>query len=68
MKRKPMQLSLPVRMYRVSCGEFGDIDITAGTAAAARYEIYRRAHEAGFFRKGFRDFLSRKWPARALRR
>jgi hypothetical protein len=71
MNRKPKQLSLPVRLYRVSCDGYVDMEIQALTAGGAKFEVFRRAREAGYFsdrRTGFRDFLNRGWTAREVRR
>jgi hypothetical protein len=59
---------LPVRMYLVRCDGWADSEIQAQTAAAAKYQVYKRAREAGYFREGFRDFLSRGFQAREVRR
>lgn len=67
MKRNPHQLRLSTTWYRVDCGDFGAIDVQAATAAAARYQIFKRARDAGFFAGGFRDFLQRRWPAKLIR-
>lgn len=63
MMEKPQ---LPTRLFRVRCGDYGDFDIQATTAAAAKYQVFKKAREAGLFnsRQGFRDFLSRGWNAR----
>lgn len=67
MKRKPKQLSLPVRLYRVSCDGYADFEIQALTPGAAKFEVFRRARE---FKShlSFRDFLNRGWKAREVRR
>src|ERR1700754_3175972 len=46
---------------------FPDVSIQAPTKAAARYEVSRRGRAAGYFAKGFRDFLTRVRVARNLR-
>lgn len=68
MRRRPKQLSLNARFYRVDCGRFGEIEIQAATPAAAMYQIFKKAREAGFFYRpsGFRDFLAEGWKAREI--
>jgi hypothetical protein len=67
--RRRRQLQLAVRIYCVCCDGFGEIEIQAGTAGAAKYEVFRRARDAGFFRgpHAFRDFLHCGWTARERR-
>lgn len=70
-KRKNKQLLLDVRLYRVRCDGFTELEIQARTAAAAKYQVFKKAREAGYFadhRSGFRDFLQRGWTAREVRR
>ena len=64
------QLRLAVRWYVVRCDSLGETEIQAGSAAAAKYEAFKRAREAGYFqrRDGFRDFLGRGWVVREVRR
>lgn len=68
--KRDKQLMLCVRLYTVRCAGFGDIQVQAGTPAAAKYQVFKKAREAGFFNRvgGFRDFLSRGWSAREVRR
>ncbi|WKA31624.1 hypothetical protein [Bradyrhizobium roseum] len=70
MIRNANQLRLAVRWYVVRCDSLGEIELQAGTAAAAKYQAFKRAREAGYFqhRGGFRDFLGRGWIVRELRR
>ena len=70
MIRNKNQLQLAVRWFVVRCDSLGEIEIQAGTAAAAKYQAYKRAREAGYFqhRDGFRDFLTRGWVVHELRR
>lgn len=70
MRQKSKQLRLPVRLYRCSCDGFVDMEIQALTAGGAKFEVFRRAREGGYFnsRDGFRDFLNRGWTAREVRR
>lgn len=57
---------LPIRKFRVRCYAYGDFDVEATTAAGAKYQVFKKAREAGLFnsRQGFRDFLSKGWNAR----
>lgn len=68
MIRHKDQLRLNVRFYRVELPGLDPIDEQAPTRAAAKYQVYKRAREAGFFRGGFRAFLARKISVRELRR
>jgi hypothetical protein len=64
------QLTLPIRTFRVRCDGFGDVEVQAATASGAKYQVFKRAREAGYFadpRSAFRDFLSRGWVAREVR-
>jgi hypothetical protein len=70
MKRKAKQLRLPVTQYRVTCYRFvDDVVVQAASASAAKYDVFKRAREAGYFtgRQGFRDFLSEGWRVREVR-
>lgn len=68
MPRKPKQLMLDVRMYSVRADGY-EAEIQAGTPAAAKFELYRRLREAGYFKEsGFRAFLERMPVAWELRR
>jgi len=70
-RSKNRQLLLDVRLYRVRCDGWIEIDIQARTAAAAKYQVFKKAREAGFFsdpRSGFRDFLTRGFHASEVRR
>lgn len=66
---RPVQLTLNVKLFVVSCGGFGDIKVQAQSSAAAKYQIFKRAREAGFFEGpwAFREFLHKGWRARELR-
>ena len=71
MKAKTKQLRLAVQIYLVRADGFCDERVQALTAAGAKYQIFKRAREAGYFgdlRSGFRDFLAKGWTARELRR
>jgi hypothetical protein len=68
-KRK--QLQLPVKMFRVRCDGFVDVEVQAATAPAAKYQVFKKAREAGYFadpRSAFRDFIARGFTAREIRR
>lgn len=70
-KRKNPQLLLEVRLYRVMCDGFGDFEVQVKSAAAAKFKTFLSARDAGYFqdpRSGFRDFLSRGFRAREVRR
>lgn len=67
--KKGQQLQLDVRLYLVRADGFCEERVQAKTAAAAKYQIYKRAREAGYFadpRSGFRDFLARGFTASEL--
>nr|WP_311538550.1 hypothetical protein [uncultured Bradyrhizobium sp.] len=68
MIRHKDQLRLNVRFYRVEIPGLDPIDEQAPTRAAAKWQVYKRAKAAGFFRDGFRSFLSRRISVRELRR
>lgn len=70
MPRKPKQLMLDVRMYVMNCGPFGAVEVQAGTRSAAKYQVFKKAREYGYFNHagGFREFLSRDWHLMELRR
>lgn len=67
-RKGQQQLLLPVRLFRVRCDSLGEIEIQAVSAAAAKYQAFRRARDAGYFqvRNPFRDFLDRGWTVREL--
>lgn len=67
MKRKTAQLTLNVRLYRVGVSGWPDMQVQAPTPAAARWQIFKLAREAGYFCR-FRDFLARCVFVRELRR
>jgi hypothetical protein len=69
-RKRQQQLMLNVRMYVMNCGPFGAVEVQAGTRSAAKYQVYKKAREAGYFdsREGFREFLSRGWHVMELRR
>lgn len=69
-KRKNKQLLLDVRLYLVRCDSWMELEIQARSAAAAKYQAFKKAREAGYFqtRAGFRDFLERGFSAREVRR
>lgn len=69
MSRRPKQLSMMVRLYRVTCDGFADLDVQAASAPGAKYQAFKKAREAGYFkdeRIGFRTFLSRGFKAREI--
>jgi hypothetical protein len=71
MKSKGLQLALDVRLYLVRADGFCEMRVQAASPAAAKWQIFKLAREAGYFsdsRSGFRDFLARGWIARELRR
>lgn len=71
MSRRRKQLQLAVRWFRVRCDGFVDVDVQAATPSAAKYQVFKRAREAGYFadsRSAFPDFLARGFTARELRR
>lgn len=71
MTKHTKQLTLAVKLFRVSCDGFVDYEVQAATAAAAKYRAFKSAREAGYFRdyrNGFRDFLNRGFTAREVRR
>ncbi len=61
------QLRLAIRLYAVRTENFEAV-IQAGTPAAAKYELYKRAREAGYFKEGFKQFLDRQPVVVELRR
>lgn len=67
-KNSQQQLRLNVRFYLVRGDGLGDLQIQARSPSAAKFEVYRRARSAGYFPKGFRDFLARHVTAAELRR
>jgi len=69
--KRPQQLSLNVRLYLVRADGFSEMRVQAKTAAAAKWQVFKLAREAGYFsdqRSAFRDFLARGWTASAVRR
>ena len=71
MTRNGRQLKLNVRYYLVRADGFCEMRVQAATAAAAKWQVFKLAREAGYFsdqRSGFRDFLARGWTASELRR
>jgi hypothetical protein len=65
--RSKDQLRLNVRYYLVRLPGFPEMLIQAPTRAAARYGIFKRAREAGYFAH-FRQFLARGCSVREVRR
>jgi hypothetical protein len=71
MTARGQQLTLNVRYYLVRADGFCEMRVQAANAAAAKYEVFKLAREAGYFsdaRSAFRDFLERGWIAREMRR
>lgn len=71
MIRDRRQLRLEVDLWLVRADGFVEQRVQARSAAAAKYQVFRRAREAGYFsdaRSGFRDFLARGFVAVKLRR
>jgi len=63
------QMLLPVRRYVVTMDGFGDMEVQAATAGAARYRYFKSGREAGYFAGGFQDFIDRGGArAREVRR
>jgi hypothetical protein len=70
-ERRGQQFRLDVRLYIVRADGWEEVRVQAKTAAAAKYQVFKLAREAGYYRdprSGFRDFLERGWSARELRR
>ena len=61
------QLRLNVRLYLVRAQGYPVMQVQAATPAAAKYQVFKLAREAGYFAH-FRQFLSRGFTARELRR
>jgi hypothetical protein len=60
-----------MKHYIVRCDAYGECRVEAKGPAAARYQVFKQAREAGYFRDnrtGFRDFLSKGWTTREVRR
>ncbi|MBB5051098.1 hypothetical protein HNQ36_001052 [Afipia massiliensis] len=67
-RRNKNQLRLPIRRYSVRADSF-EADIQAATPAAAKYELFKRLREAGYFKgDDFREFVRRSPTARELLR
>ena len=66
-RAKNTQLRLDVRFYLVRLPGFPEMQIQAPSRAAAKYGIFKRAREAGYFLH-FRQFLSRGCLVREMRR
>jgi len=72
-RQKVRQLSLNVRLFNVRADGLWEVKIQATSAAAAKYEYFKLAREAGYVRPGsylsrFRDFLDRGIKAVELHR
>jgi len=68
MKRIPGQAAFALRRYIVRCNGFPDCHVDAADVAGAKYEAFKRARDAGYFKDGFPAFLSNGVTARADRR
>jgi len=68
MARKPKQLSLELRIFNVRGDSFVIEELQAADAAQAKYRAFKLAHDAGYFRNGFRDFLALRPVAMELTR
>lgn len=64
----PRQLSLAVRRYVVTGDGFADFEVDAKSPAQAKWKTFQAAHDAGWFRSGFRAFLAHGFTAREVRR
>lgn len=67
-RRDPNQLSLDVRRYVVRCKGLDPCPVYAPNRAAAKYQAFTKAREAGYFPDGFEAFLANGVTARADRR
>lgn len=66
---KEKQLCLAVRRYIVrGWGNPTLFECDAGSPSQAMYQAYKAAREAGYFRKGFRAFMSAGFRVREVRR
>jgi hypothetical protein len=61
------QLRMNVRLYLVCSDGWPQMQVQAATRAAAKYQLFKLAREAGYYVR-FSDFLKRGWSARELRR
>jgi hypothetical protein len=71
MSRRGKQLTLGVRLFLVRADGWAEVRVQAKSPAAAKYQVFKQAREAGYYRdprSGFRDFLARGWVARDLGR
>ena len=73
MARRPKQLTLGVRLYTVRADGYDEMRVQAKTPAGARYQVFKLARDAGWFRdersrSGFRRFLDKGWSVREMRR
>lgn len=66
-RRHPDQGFFGIRRYNVLCHDF-DVCVEAATASAAKYQAFKRARAAGYFREGFKSFLASGVLVRADRR
>lgn len=66
-RRNKNQLTLAIRRFSVRA-DGSEAEIQAATPAAAKYELFKRMREAGYFRSaGFKEFLDRAPVAVELR-
>ena len=66
-KSKPRQLTMDIKLFLVRADGFAEIRVQACSAAAAKYQVFKKARAAGYFQEGFRQFLARGFVACELR-
>lgn len=67
LRRRPQQMRMNVRLYRVSIDDFGECEVQASGRAGARWRAFQIGREAGYFGAGFRDFIARRPRVAELR-
>ncbi|MHB0785599.1 hypothetical protein [Bradyrhizobium sp. 5.13L] len=64
----PGQTAFAFRRYIVRCNGLDDCHVDAADVAGAKYEAFKRARDAGYFKDGFPAFIANGVTARADRR
>lgn len=65
--RQPKQLRMAVRIFTVTAECWPEARVQAATPAAAKYALFKKAREAGYFPQGFREYLRQNIKVREVR-
>ncbi len=65
--REPRQLRMAVRLFAVTSEFWPETTVQAASPAAAKYALFKRARETGYFPAGFREYLRQSIKVREVR-